>query len=164
MSSSYLSSRKKISKVLLCSSACLCTVLVGVFHYNAENGSFVVGGIISDDVFMAHKLEEIFLVGDVVLETMLQDLFYGKYFSSFITELVNVAKWSLTNKLFFPMIFVRLHYNLIHRIHDKMSQKTVQKSMLGWLYNFMSFHINLIINFNYMIDAMQFLVNFNSRI
>ena len=67
-------------------------VLVSVFHHNAENRSFVVGGIISDDVFMAHKLEEILLMGDVVLQSVLQDLFNGKYFSSFITELVNVAK------------------------------------------------------------------------
>ena len=67
------------------------SLLVSVLHHNAENRAVIVRGVISDDVFVTDELKKILLVGNVVLEAMLQDLFHGKYLA-FFTELVHIAK------------------------------------------------------------------------
>ena len=67
------------------------SLLVSVLHDNAENGAVIVREVISDDVFVTDELKKILLVGNVVLEAVLQDLFQGKYLA-FFTELVYIAK------------------------------------------------------------------------
>ena len=67
------------------------SLLVSVLHDNAENRAVIVRAVISDDVFVTDELKKILLVGNVVLEAMLQNLFQGKYLA-FFTELVYIAK------------------------------------------------------------------------
>ena len=67
------------------------SLLVSILHHNAENRAIIVREVISDDVFVTYELKKVLLVGNVVLETVLQYLFHCKYLA-FFTELVYIAK------------------------------------------------------------------------
>ena len=97
----FLKQRMATEKTFKSSSEIIClknthreadmSLLVSILHHNAENRAIIVREVISDDVLVTYELKKVLLVGNVVLEAVLQDLFHCKYLA-FFTELVHIAK------------------------------------------------------------------------